>query len=619
MAPAPATCRGELQLVSPEDAELCAMALWERRNTLREEIPQIHYTLSVPDPRTHYFHVRVRFQGPLPNLFQVFLPVWTPGSYLIREYARHVVGLAAKSAGHDLPVERTDKAGWAMAIPSGAKELIVDYDVYAYELTVRTSYLDAHGGVASPTSLFLYHEPWKEYPCTVQVELPRGWDGASGLEAATQPGCFHAGSYDVLADCPILFGELRRYPFGVDNVPHELVVTGPGSARLPRPQFLADLSAIIARAAQMFGGIPYTHYHFLVSVTETGGGGLEHLNSANIMIKPQQWRGGEDYPKLLGLFAHEYFHLWNVKRLRPSMLGPFNYQTEVYTSLLWALEGLTDYFALWLLAQSGVVSPRTVLEQWAQAMSQLEQIPGRFLTSLAESSQEAWIRQYRPDANTANVTISYYLKGNLAGLFLDLELRRHTQGRACLADVLKLLWDRYGDRGYPENSFEDLLIELGGEPLRQILQAYVHGIAPFDETVLETVGLRLQRGFRLPEGERPVWLGVIPVERDGALYARAVERGGPGERAGASPDDELLAVNGRRLATVNQWTQALSWLQPGETAVLHVTHQGSLERLEIQAEPPRPDQYQFVEIEEPSLRQRSSLEQWLGAPLRDET
>lgn len=572
----------------------------------------IQYRLSVPNPRSHYFHVEAHFPGPFPEEFEVALPVWTPGSYLVREYARHLINLTARNGKGSLPIQEHSKSSWLIQIPTDTGELVLTYDVYAYELTVRTSYLDQNFGLAQGTTLFLYHPLWTTRPHRLTLDLPTEWSTSATLDgehAVTFP------DYDSLVDTPIQMGRrLTHYPFTVQGIPHELWVAGLGCERLPKPSFLEDLTRIIEAGGGIFGALPYSQYQFLVTITEAGGGGLEHKNSANIMVTPKLWRQAKDYRVLLSLMAHEFFHLWNVKRLRPHVLGPFDYQLEVYTTLLWALEGLTDYFAPWLLAHSQVVPVDEILAHWATQLKTLESTPGRFLTPLDRASQEAWIRHYRPDANTPNITVSYYLKGALVGLFLDLELLAATNQKIGLKEVFRELWRRYGEGGYPEPAFEDLLVEMGGAPMARVLASYVHGTDPFDESILNTVGLRLERTFSDTESEEMVSVGLNLVDRQGRLLVRQVERGGPGENAGVSPEDEVLALNGERIATEEQWKEALRHLTPGQSASLVIAHNREVIDAPLVPAEPRPDRYRLLPVEQPSPAQQKAFERWLGVP-----
>ncbi|MDA8205078.1 MAG: PDZ domain-containing protein [Thermaerobacter sp.] len=578
------------------------------------EFPLIHYRLSALNPSSHYFEVRASFRGDLPQSLPIALPVWTPGSYLIREYARHLIDLSAKSRGEPLRVHRTDKAGWTISCPPAATEVEVTYRVYAYDLTVRTSYLDADYGLAAGAALFIYSKPWQSAPVTVDIEPPPGWDVATSLRPADQAGRFEAANFDELVDSPIQMGVLVRHAFDVADTSHEVVVGGPGIAPegLPHPSFIQHLSRMIAAAHDLFGELPYDRYEFLVTVGETNGGGLEHAKSANIMVSRELWRSAEHYPLLLRLFAHEFFHAWNVKRLRPTQLGPFDYQSEVYTTLLWALEGFTDYFAEWLVAQIGAVPAIEILTHWAERFRDLDRLPGRHQTSLAEASQEAWIRQYRPDANTPNITISYYLKGALVACLLDLEMRRVTHRQHSLLDVMQNLWQRYQDRGYPENAFEDMLVELGGSPMQALIRRYVHGTEELDEGVFDTVGLRLKRDFEADNTEPPVWLGIEPEDRDNRLYARFVERGSAAERAGVAPGDELLAINRERIRDAAQWKRRLQAVPANSEVSVHLVHQGTLRETRVPAQAARPDRFRFVAVDNPTAEQREAFQAWLG-------
>lgn len=575
----------------------------------------VRYGLTMPDPSSHYYHVEIQFSGALPDILEVRMPVWTPGSYLVREYARHVTAVRAEGSDGVADAARLDKASWQVSLPPGSTHLTFSYDVYAYDLTVRTSYLDRDYGLVSPTSVFMYPLHAVEGPLELQIVPPAGWDIATGLEpAGTTPGLYLAPDYDTLADAPIQMGRLTRYSFEVSGIVHTVAVGGQGRDRLPSPQFLDHLTAIVSRAASLFGGLPYRHYTFLVTLAQQGGGGLEHLNSANIIVSRDRWMDPKHYANLLSLFAHEFFHLWNVKRLRPSQLGPFDYQTEVYTTLLWALEGLTDYFAQWLLAQSGVIPVSEVLKTWADNLAILEMMPGRYVTPLDESSRLTWIRQYRPDANTPNLTVSYYLKGALAGIFLDLELRHATRGQQTLPGVFRSLWDQYGDRGYPESAFEAALVTAGGDAMRRALERYVHGTQDFDNSILGDVGLDLQRSLD-PNDQVRVWLGLDLVERQGRLYARFVARGGPAESAGMAPDDEVVAVDSERVATMDQWRAKLSRYQAGDAIRVDIFHDGILGSLTIAAHPPRPTHYRLLPRSNAGEQERQAFHAWLGSPL----
>lgn len=579
--------------------------------------PTISYHISLPHPNSHYYHVTALFDGALPPTVRLTMPVWTPGSYLIREYARHLVNFTARSDGQALSVRRENKAEWSIDVPSDAQHLSITYQVYAYDLSVRTSYLDSEYGLIAGAGLFLYCQAWRDAPLTVTIAAPPGWDAATALQPVEgQPNQYRADSFDELVDSPIQLGRLVRHSFTVDGHPHHLIIGGPGSPAgdLPRPSFLDDLGRMVEAVRDAFDGLPYETYQFFVTLAEHNGGGLEHANSSNIMVARERWRSHDHYPQLLRLFAHEFFHAWNVKRLRPVQFRAFDYQSEVYTSLLWALEGLTDYFAEWLIAQSGAVPATAVLAHLAARFQDLERQPGRCVTALADSSREAWIRQYRPDANSANITISYYLKGALVGCLLDLEIRRVSEGRQSLLAVMQHLWRRYGDRGYPEGAFEQALIDIGGPPLDDLVERYVHGTDELDDSVFETVGMRLERGFQSSEGLSTVWLGIDPQEQSGRLFVRTVERGSAAEEAGVAPDDELLAVNRERVLSVGHWKRQLTGLPENVPITLYLSHQGLLREVVINAQPARPDRYEFLAVSQPSAAQKAAFQAWLGVP-----
>lgn len=577
--------------------------------------PAIRYIVSSPDPSSHYYHVSLELEGALPESLTVAMPVWTPGSYLVREYARNLIDLKAECDGRPVAIERASKASWVVHLTKGADRVNLTYRFFAYDLSVRGSYLDTEYGLITGAALFLYVPEWQSLPLSLCIVRPDGWDTATSLPVMPEaPGWYRAENFDQLVDSPVQLGHLVRHNFDVKGVPHAVVVGGPSPMvpDLPRPSFLDDLRRIIEAAGELFQGFPYPSYQFLVTVAGQNGGGLEHKDSANIMVSRMFWRSTEHYPRLLGLFAHEYFHAWNVKRLRPVQLGPFDYQSEVYTTLLWALEGLTDYFAEWLAAQSGAIPATETLKHWAQRFRDLDRHPGRLETSLARASQEAWIRQYRPEANTPNVTVSYYLKGALAGLVLDLEMRRATQGKGSLARVMQILWQRYHDGGYPEEAVDDAIIAVGGETLRSVLDRTVHQAVELDESALGWVGLALERNFA--DDAAPAWLGIETEERSGRLHARFVERDSPAEKAGIAPGDELLAIDLERIETSEQWNKRLVGVPAGQSVRVDLFHQGLLRNTTVTAESPRPDNYQLVAVAQPTDAQKAAFHEWLGLP-----
>lgn len=575
----------------------------------------LRYQISMEDPGRHRFHVEITWSGPHPMPLHWALPVWTPGSYLVREFAKNVSQVRAHHAGHPVRVDKVGKAEWSLVPDDGsASTWQLAYDVYAFELSVRSSYLDTTRGYFNGANVFLY--PQTDVPYMIELEVVPfpGWDVATALERSAAPGfVFTAADYDTLVDSPVECGTFRRESFEMNGVRHELILTGFDRTNLSN--LLRDLPRILEAAHAVFGGLlPYTRYVFLVAGVPDQGGGLEHRSSASIIFDPLQLDNPEQYPKILALFAHEYFHLWNVKRLRPQNLGPFDYQHEVYTHLLWVLEGWTDYYAWLLLARSGTVTPDIVLQHFAESLRILDMTPGHKVQSVAEASWDAWIKFYRPDGNTPNITVSYYLKGALVALFMDLSLRHATNGRGSLDTVLQTLWEQYGDHGYPENAVDHALEEVGGPIVRTWLSRWVYGTDDLETDLWPEFGLALKKEWKNPR-MTPAFTGLI-VERSETdrVKIKSVLQGSPGEAAGLAPGDEWIAWDQVRLRFQDLDTR-LAHCVPGRPVTVTIFRHQRLQSYTLIPEAPKPDKWALEPEAQSTEKARQQFRDWLGAPL----
>jgi predicted metalloprotease with PDZ domain len=424
--------------------------------------------------------------GPL----DLVMPAWIPGSYLIREFARNVQDFVAHDgSGLRLRCAKIDKATWRVE-GHGPGPVVVRYRVYANELSVRTSHLDASHGFVNGASVFMFARGMEDEPVRLAIEAPSGWRVSTSLHE-TESGEFLAENYDELVDCPLELGTHRTIAWSQEGVPHRYAVWGPG--RIDEKRLIADTRRIIEVCSGMFEGIPYERYLFILHVVPEGRGGLEHKNSCALQVPPS-WLDG-DYEHLLALVAHEFFHVWLGKRIRPEPLGPFDYTAENHTRHLWVVEGFTTYYTDLILLRAGLISPARYLERLGDSIARLRSLPGRHRQSLEESSFDAWIRFYRPDANTPNAQISYYHKGSLVALALDLEIRRESRGERSLDDVMRILWERYGavDTGFPEEGgIQEAVEEVYGDRVDRLFDAYVSGTEEIDfDRHLEAVGLEL--------------------------------------------------------------------------------------------------------------------------------
>jgi predicted metalloprotease with PDZ domain len=512
----------------------------------------VAYRIEPLSLQAHLYRVVLRI--PRPEAGQtVSLPVWIPGSYLVREFARHLQHLKARQGTRSVPLQQLDKCTW-QARCSGAAALEIEYQVYAFDTSVRAAYLDADRGFFNGTGVFLRVHGREDEPHRVELRgLPRGWEAATALPAvqtdARGQGRYEAASYDELVDHPVELGRFWRGRFQAQGVAHEFVVAG-AAPSFDGERLIRDAQRICETVIGFWHGRrkpPFKRYVFLLNVVDEGYGGLEHrASTALICARRDLPRLGDEglsdgYVTLLGLISHEYFHTWNVKRLRPSEFARYDYTRENYTQMLWFFEGFTSYYDDLLLRRAGLIDDARYLKLLSRTITNTITLPGRQVQSVAQASFDAWVKYYRPDENTVNATISYYTKGALVALALDLRLR--AEGPGTLDEAMRWLWRETGGGPMDETLFARALEAVGGRSFRKELQAWVHGTQdlPLDE-LLRGLAVRWQRDI-------PSWpqrLGVRAAESAGVTI-KMVLRGGAAERAGLQPGDEILAANGWRL------------------------------------------------------------------------
>src|SRR5215216_6178492 len=474
----------------------------------------ISFTVAMPRPHTHLLEVDVAVKRAAsgPREEQLVMPVWTPGSYLVREFARHVQDFAAtNAAGQQLQWEKTNKNTWRV-VTNGAREWHATYGVYANELSVRTSELNSSHAFWNNANILMYPEGQLKTPSTVRVLAPDVWKVATGLPAVPgQKNTFRAENFDVLYDSPFEVSNFKTLVFNVKGVAHRIVIDGEGNYDPERMR--RDVQKIVETQVELMGGeVPYHDYTFILHLRANAGGGLEHLNSTalgyprfgfkiergdratsaapNTTDTPQR-----DYRGFLALVSHEFFHLWNVKRIRPDALGPFDYTQENYTKNLWVAEGITDYYADLVLRRAGLISESEFLSATARSMQNLQNTPGRLEQSVEESSFDAWVKYYRQDENSVNSQISYYDKGALLGLLLDLEIRKRSGGAKSLDDVMRYLWAEFfkKNRNYGPGDFQKATELMAGSSLEEFFSKYVRGKEELDyNAALGAAGLRLE-------------------------------------------------------------------------------------------------------------------------------
>jgi predicted metalloprotease with PDZ domain len=586
----------------------------------------INYTLTMPAPHSHLFHVAITVDAGHAPTLDLVLPAWTPGSYMIREYARHVQRFAAHASdGSALPWRKISKDTWQ--IERGlAAQITVTYELYANELTVRTSHLDDTHGYCNGACVFMAVAGRTAEPLIVRVEPPAGWIVTTALEPlATEPLTFQTADYDELVDSPIECGTQRVLPFEVDGIAHRLAIWGHGNEDEGR--LVADTRRIVEVQRDFFGSLPYPHYTIILHLTDGRSGGLEHRNSVTNMLDRWTFQPERNYERYLSLTSHELFHVWNVKRLRPAPLGPFDYQRENYTRLLWLMEGATSYYDELLLVRAGLLTSERYLENLAESILMLQSQPGRQIQSVEQSSFDAWIKLYRPDENSANSSISYYLKGSLVCLLLDMLIRAETANQHSFDDVLRLLYVRYPSSGpgIPEDgavlaAVEEVAGNASGV-FRDFFARAISGTSELDYAAgLATVGLTLRWGYRHagPGGAAPAWLGLKFKRQGERTLVASVRSDGPAYEAGVYADDELLAINGWRV-NEEKLNARLAERAPGDLVTLTLFRGDRLINVPVSLAAAPYDQLRIVPLAAPSSAQQVAYQQWVGQTVTTHT
>jgi predicted metalloprotease with PDZ domain len=549
----------------------------------------IRYTLRFPAPETHYVEVEAVYPTSGRPQTELFMAVWTPGSYLIREYQRHVENVTAKAPdGRVLNVRKTRKNRWAIDT-AGMPSVIVNYRVYGREMTVRNNWIEAGFAMINGAPTFISLTDRTRRPHEVRIELPAAWKGvATALPRV--PGstdAFVAEDFDTLVDSPIIIGNPVIREFTVAGKPHYLVLEG-DSSFFDVERATADLQRIVEAGGKVMGGrFDYPHYYFLNMITEVGGG-LEHKNSFLGMSGRFTTRTRRSYLNWLGLVAHEYFHNWNVKRLRPIELGPFDYENEVHTTSLWIAEGFTDYYAGLLVKRAGLSTRDEYLDELSNQIEAVQTTPGRLVTPVGMASYDTWIKQYRPDENTANTTVNYYPKGAVIAFLLDAKIRKATNGAKSLDDAMRLAYSRYsGEKGYTAAEFYKTMGEVAGVDLTPWFSEVVDTAKELDYSeALDWFGLR----FRPVDTRNArAFLGASTRADAGRLVVTQVRRGTPAIQAGLNVDDEILAIDDVRVRADGLATR-LEQYRPGDKVTLLVARRDRIVRLEatLGADPGRP-------------------------------
>jgi predicted metalloprotease with PDZ domain len=568
---------------------------------------QIAYRIGMSQPQTHLFEVELRVSNWPNDRLDLKMPVWTPGSYLVREYARHVRDFQAQSLDRRaLTVRKIAKNHWQ--IDRGqSNEIIISYRVFANELTVRTNHLDLTHGYFNPAALCYYIPGWENRPISIQIVTPNpDWKIATALPE-TAPQTFLSPDFDTLVDSPFEIGIHQAYSFTIDRKNHQLVVWGDGNFNADRT--VADIEKIVRVESQIFDGLPYENYLFILHLFN-GGGGLEHKHSCSLIYPRFNFKSRDKYNRFIQLVAHEFFHLWNVKRIRPIALESFDYDGENYTPSLWFSEGTTSYYDLVIPRRAEIYDGREFLNELSKEITRFLTTPGRAVQPLSESSFDAWIKLYRPDANSINSQMSYYLKGEMVTLLLDLLIRTKSQGTRSFDLVLAQMWEEFGQAeiGFTEERLKQIIETVADTDLTAFYDRYIHGLdeLPFNE-YLAPFGLILEP---ITEGKAP-HTGMTLEAKNGLATVKSVLANSPAYLVGIDPGDEILAIEGFKIKA-DQINDRLLDYQPGDDIELTLFHHDRLIGVTITLSPPTPDRYQLKFIDNPTPTQQQLVKGWIG-------
>jgi len=534
------------------------------------------YTISPKNLTAHLFEVCVTVATPDIAGQALRFPAWIPGSYMIRDMAQHVVTMRAESDGETVELLKTDKNTWLAGICTGPLSVVME--IYAFDLSVRGAYLDTNHGFFDGACVFPAVVGQEDVQCDLNIMAPEDvgsdWRVATSMRSIDAPrysfGQYSASDYAELIDHPVEMGGIRIGEFEVEGIPHSIAVYGEMNFDMAR--VCHDLERMCVKQINFLGRPDnLDRYVFLLTVRENGYGGLEHRWSTSLMCSRKDLprravaEVSDDYRKFLGLCSHEYFHLWNVKRIKPEAFTPYKLESESHTGLLWVFEGITSYYDDLFLVRSGLIGIESYFELLGRTITRVQRTRGRFRQNIEESSFDAWTKLYKPNANSSNSVVSYYTKGSLIALALDLTIRHESSGEYSLDDVMRECWTQYGQSGIgmPERGLESIARSVTKLELADFFDRYVRGTAEIPLAgLLKTVGTELH--FRVAAnskdlGGKPArglcahlpWLGAALSRRNGTDLFTLVHSGSPAEVAGIAPGDEAVAIDGLRLTASN--------------------------------------------------------------------
>ncbi len=572
----------------------------------------IDYTISLPAPQTQIVDIRMLVRNVATPSLEVALPVWRPGRYAVLDPAGTVRNVrAATLRGARLSVEKTDKTTWKVTT-NGAKEVAIEYTVYANSLGDRTRHVDDTHAFLSGATVFFYVSGRRNDAVAVHVKAPKDWRVATGLEqAGADSNTFLAPSYDVLIDSPLEIGIHDVLKFEVRGKPHEVALWG--QAKYDRERIKRDFARIVEEQSAIFGDMPYKKYVFLVHIDAEARGGTEHLNSTIMQISRRYLEDPKSYADFLELVSHEMFHTWNVKQLRPAGLSPYDFSKENYTDLLWMSEGATSYYEGLVLVRAGLKTPDDHLKALGDEIDRLRNRPGAAVQSVAESSFDAWIKFNHPTPDDVNSTVSFYDSGALVSLLIDLEIRAKTENKVSLDGVLADMYKRFplSGPGFTTDDLIEALEKHSGSDFRGFFERYVSGAVryPFEDA-LNAVGLELTLHTEKDAPSTKSYIGLNVQDRNNALTVRSVLSDGPAYAAGIIAGDEIVAVNGHRVSS-SEFPQEVERLNVGDTVRLHLMRRDRLRVIDVTLSGRAAGKWQVRRLKNPTETQKEAYKSWL--------
>ena len=580
----------------------------------------IAYSVNLSDAKNHYLTITATFQPPeAADETEIMMAVWTPGSYLVREYARHIDTMTVTDAeGNALPFQKTRKNRWLVQ-NGDSSTVVVQYRLYANEMSVRTNWVGMEYAMINGAPTFITLVDGLDLPHVVQLELPRNWKrSATSLHRSGGAHRYVAESFDELVDSPIVAGNISVYPFDAGGVKHQLVNIGE-SGYWDGSKAASDLQPLVEAHQEMWGTVPYDRYLFLNMISESGGG-LEHDNSTLIMTSRWSFRSQSRYQSWLSLASHEFFHTWNVRRLRPRSLVEYDYENEVYTKSLWVAEGITSYYQDLLLVRAGLMDRNAYLRRLSREVESVQRTIGRTKQSLADSSYDAWIKYYRQDENSRFTQISYYTKGAVAAFLLDVKIRKLTDGQQSLDDVMRTMFEKYSETGYTPEEFRTVASEIAGEDLTPWFRNAIDSTEELDFSDLEFIGIQVPEAAQQQMDEEDdaaddsddrgsAWIG-LSAGGDSRVTVSSVQPDSPAYEAGIVNGDELIAVNGYRLSgSINS---RLDQYEVGDEIELLIARRGELKTVAVTIESNDSENWRLRFVSKPDASQKSQQASWLS-------